>query len=164
LDNESNLLFGSEVKIFLFMFVIPSVVYGKAAKFPPATPAMTAVEFYQLYVEPVLSAVQRGNVSIADASCISPTYTTHADLVTATVSAQNFYLVLNPTSVETLKFNPSYCQLTKLANGASEIDCAATEIGPVNSPGSTLSFSMEYIQTDENPNTYKINRCPHHAQ
>lgn len=128
------------------------------------TNAYSISDFFKNKIEPVLQAIQAGNVVITDPNCYSPSYSLYSNLLTTTVSGQNFYVVLNPTSVNGRGYNSSYCQQRSLSNGSYEIECAATEQSPVVTPGRTLSFLIEFMQTGASPNSYTISKCPQSGQ
>ena len=54
--------------------------------------------FWQDEIEPVLQAIQLGNVSISDGTCVSPSHTSTSDLITATIDGQNFYVIKNQSA------------------------------------------------------------------
>ncbi len=127
-------------------------------------PLTSGPVFFQNVISPILQAIQSGNVSVSDSNCMNPSYSQNSNLLTATVSGQNYYLIIRPAIVNGANFNPSICQQTVLANGATELDCAANELNPAAQPGSTLPFSMQYAKTGSNPDFYTIYKCPHVGQ
>ena len=113
-------------------------------------------------LQPILRALDAGEVSVVDVDCNSPSYSESADLVIATISGQNYYVVLNNAVINGRTYGASYCEKLVLSNGSIEIECAAYEV-PATVPSAPLSFSMIYSQTASNPPQYVIQQCPQTA-
>lgn len=113
--------------------------------------------FVQAQVVPILRALQLGNVLVQDPNCSNPSYSLNMNLLTASVSGQNFYIVLNQAVVNTKTYETSYCEKTSLGNEIYQIECAANE----QSPGtSVLSFLVQYGPYQQIPFYYTIYKCP----
>ena len=117
-------------------------------------------QFWQDEIEPVLQAIQLGNVSISDGTCVSPSHTSTSDLITATIDGQSFYVIKNQSAVTGSNYSPSYCQKITDSSNLVSIDCIAREVNPAALPAKSLSFYMELRLTGQSPNFYNIVKCP----